>query len=276
MSKLYGVTNWTFSFERHKGSGGWQAALGVTFRVPHLTWASMAGEAKRDYPASIGYQSPWFKEYSYIEDYFARINVVLTRGRPVTRVGVIHPIESYWLCRGPVVESFEELDFRERAFADLTNWLLEGLVDFDFISESLFPEQVRETTYYQRKTLGVGACEYETVIIPALKTIRRSMLEILRKFASLSGKVIIAGQSPIFLDAMVPQYPTWDLEIPGSLSIPFTRTDVLRAVEDQRDLRIIASNGKHSRQFLYQIRRDGEQRFVFICNTERRRTDVLK
>jgi hypothetical protein len=95
MGESYGVTHWNFTFQGHKGSGDWQAALGVTFCVPHLTWESMAGEAKRDYPASIRYQSLWFKEYSYIEDYFSRINIVLTRGRPVTRVGVIHPVESY-------------------------------------------------------------------------------------------------------------------------------------------------------------------------------------
>lgn len=60
----------------------------------------MGGEAKRDYPASIGHQSPWYKEYSYIEDYFARLNTILTRGKPYVKVGVIHPIESYWLYWG--------------------------------------------------------------------------------------------------------------------------------------------------------------------------------
>ena len=60
MSELYGVTNWDFDFMGHKGQGDWQAALGVVLRVHHLTWVSMKGEAKRDYPASIGYQVPWF------------------------------------------------------------------------------------------------------------------------------------------------------------------------------------------------------------------------
>lgn len=63
MSELYGVTNWDFDFRGHKFQGDWQAALGVTLRVPHMSWVSMAGEAKRDYPASINYQSPWYKEY---------------------------------------------------------------------------------------------------------------------------------------------------------------------------------------------------------------------
>jgi hypothetical protein len=52
----------------------------------------MEGEAKRDYPASIGYQSPWYQEYSYIEDHFARLNTAMTRGKPKVAVGIIHPI----------------------------------------------------------------------------------------------------------------------------------------------------------------------------------------
>ena len=78
LSELYGVTNWDFDFRGHKLQGDWQAALGVTVRVPHLTWTSMAGEAKRDYPASIGSQSPWYREYSYLEDHFARVTTAMT------------------------------------------------------------------------------------------------------------------------------------------------------------------------------------------------------
>lgn len=75
LSELYGVTGWDFDFRSHKLHGDWQAALGVTVRVHHLSWVSMAGEAKRDYPASINYQSPWFREYPLIET----ILPVLTR-----------------------------------------------------------------------------------------------------------------------------------------------------------------------------------------------------
>ena len=91
-SELYGVTNWDFDFRGHKLQGDWQAALGVTVRVPHLTWTSMAGEAKRDYPASISYQSPWYKEYPLVENYFARVNTALTRGVPHVKLAVIHPV----------------------------------------------------------------------------------------------------------------------------------------------------------------------------------------
>lgn len=83
MSEEYGVTGWDYDFRGHKFQGDWQAALGVTLRVPHLSWVSMRGSAKRDYPASISYQSIWFKEYGYIEDHFARLNTALMRGKPI-------------------------------------------------------------------------------------------------------------------------------------------------------------------------------------------------
>lgn len=38
MSELYGVTNWDYDFKNHKSQGDWQAALGVSLRVPHLSW----------------------------------------------------------------------------------------------------------------------------------------------------------------------------------------------------------------------------------------------
>ena len=38
VSEIYGVTDWDFDFRRHKLAGDWQAALGVTVRVHHLTW----------------------------------------------------------------------------------------------------------------------------------------------------------------------------------------------------------------------------------------------
>lgn len=85
LSELYGVTNWDFDFRGHKLQGDWQAALGVTVRVPHLMWTSMEGEAKRDFPASIGSQSPWFREYPVIETYFARIHTAMTSGKPLVK-----------------------------------------------------------------------------------------------------------------------------------------------------------------------------------------------
>ena len=78
LSELYGVTNWDFDFRGHKLQGDWQAAMGVSVRVPHLSWMGMGGESKRDYPAPIDFHSPWYKKYHLIEDHFSRVNVCMT------------------------------------------------------------------------------------------------------------------------------------------------------------------------------------------------------
>jgi hypothetical protein len=261
MSEIYGVTHWYFSFEGHKGCGDWQAALGITFRVHHLTWVSMAGEGKRDYPACIGYQSPWYKEYGYVEGHFARVGVVMTRGKAITRVGIIHPIESYWLCFGP--NGGDEASIRDQAFEELTTWLLHGLIDFDFISESLLPGQHRKGP---KAKLSVGHCEYDVVVLPNLRTIRSSTLKILKEFSKNGGTVIVAGSAPCLVDAAVPLSPPL---IERTKSVFWSKKNILDALEEFRELRVSTLGALPTDKLLYQMRQDGCERFVFICNTDR-------
>lgn len=60
LSELYGCTGWQMTLEDYKRIGDWQALMGINLRCPHLSWYTMEGECKRDYPASIFYQSAWF------------------------------------------------------------------------------------------------------------------------------------------------------------------------------------------------------------------------
>ncbi|EJT97768.1 hypothetical protein DACRYDRAFT_111286 [Dacryopinax primogenitus] len=277
VSEIYGVTNWDFTFEGHKGQGDWQAALGVTLRVHHLAWQSMAGEAKRDYPAAIGYQSPWCDQYKMVEDHFSRVNIALTRGSPVCRVAVIHPIESYWLRYGPYDQSGEELAARDAAFVDLTNWLLLGHIDFDFISESLFPEQT-SLGDITGEYLQVSKCRYEVVIVPDLLTIRSTTLGRLSRFGKLGGRVLLLGDMPKYLDG---QLPPSKLHISNHLGpqniIQFTRFHLLNVLQSSRDIDIHLSEdtiyqraGDRADTLLYQLRADGPNRYLFICNTSRK------
>ncbi|KAE8447014.1 hypothetical protein EG329_011148 [Mollisiaceae sp. DMI_Dod_QoI] len=223
----------------------------------------MAGEGKRDYPACIGYQSPWFKEYGYIETHFARVGVAMTRGKPVTRVAVVHPIESYWLAFGPN-GSGDELGRRDQGFGDLTNWLLHALIDFDFISESLLPSQTPSKP--RGKGLQVGHCEYDVVIVPNLRTIRSTTLKVLRDFAKRGGKVITAGSAPELVDA---QFPDTLPVIHQSSSVFWSEQAIISALEEHREIRITTDQDRLAETLLHQIRQDGDERFVFICNTDR-------
>lgn len=196
LSELYGATDWDFDFRGYRYQGDWQAALGITLRVPHLFWLTMAGEAKRDYPASIGCQSPWYRDYAAVEDHFARLNTVLTRGKPIVHVAVIHPIESYWLAYGPKTSTGERRATLENDFRTLTRTLIESEIDFDFIAESLLPSLAKDDD-----AKAVGAMRYDTIVVPELTSIRETTLDYLQRFRAAGGRVIFLGTAPRFVDA---------------------------------------------------------------------------
>ena len=263
LSELYGVTAWDFDFVGHKAQGDWQAALGVTVRVPHLAWVSMAGEAKRDYPAAIGWQSPWYKEYPLVEDHFARLNTALTRGRPLVRLGVVHPIESQWLCLGPEDQCGAARAAQDKAFLDVTDWLLRAQLDFDFVNEALLPAQAPGAA---RCPLQVGAMAYDAVLVPGLRTIRASTLERIEAFAAAGGKLVFAGRVPDLVDAQ-PSDRAAKLAA-RSARVEWERGAIVEAVVGVRELEVIEGAAR-SENFLHQQRQDGNRRQVFLCNVDR-------
>ena len=263
LSELYGVTGWDFDFRGHKFQGDWQAALGVSVRVPHLSWVSMKGSAKRDYPASIHYQSAWYREYPYIEDHFSRLNTVLTRGTPDVKVGVIHPIESYWLHNGPAESNADVCKQLENNFKNTLEWLLFGTIDFNFISESLLPSQYKKGG---GKSLKVGKMAYDAIIVPGLETIRKSTLDILMAFARRGGKVIIMGNTPKLVDAQVSELPKALAK--KAINIPFSATALTDALENERDISIRLSDGKSTDNLIYNMRIDGDGKWLFIARAK--------
>ena len=260
LCELYGVANWDFDFREHKMNGDWLAALGVTIRVPHLSLVSMAGESKRDYPASIHYQSPWWERYPLIEDHFARVNTAMTRGKPLVKVGVIHPIESYWLHWGPHAQTLPLREDMDNNFQNLTKWLLFGGIDFDFISESLIPELCKEQ---EGASLTVGEMKYDVILVPGCETLRSTTLERLEAFREAGGKLVFAGELPT-LENAVPSERGFSLAM-KSKRVPFARGAILGAMESARLVDIRTENGVLTTNLLHRLRQDGEGRWLFIA-----------
>ncbi|MBE6653555.1 MAG: hypothetical protein E7610_09105 [Ruminococcaceae bacterium] len=269
MSELYGVTGWDFDFRGHKLHGDWQAALGVTVRVPHLSWVSMKGTAKRDYPASISYQSPWYKEYNYVEDHFGRVNTALTRGKPLVKVAVIHPVESYWLHWGPNEQTQVVRDKMDDNFHNITSWLLTGNIDFDYICESTFSALCPTGG----APLCVGEMAYDVVIVPECETLRSTTLERLEAFRAAGGKLVFMGDAPKYEDAM-PSTRGKAL-FDGSRQIAFSRGAILEELYEDRTVEIRERNGALTTNLLHQIRQDETGRWLFISHcTEPYNKDV--
>lgn len=263
LSELYGVTGWDYDFRGYKLQGDWQAALGVTLRVPHLSWYTMKGEAKRDYPASISYQSPWWEEFSLVEDHFARLNTAMTRGRAAVTVGVLHPIESYWMCFGPAAQTAGAREEMEEQFAGLCRDLLFGNIDFDYINEASLPEQFSECPE-GGAPLRVGQCAYNVVLAPPMRTIRQSTIERLSAMLDAGGRVVFLGDCPGYVDGE-PSEGCREL-FRRAEHAGFSREAVLAALEPERVIDVRKPDGGRADGLLYQLREDSGCKWLFVCN----------
>lgn len=261
LCEMYGITGWDYDFRGHRFQGDWQAALGVTVRVPHLSYLSMKGEAKRDYPASINYQSPWWQDYSLVEDHFARVATATTRGKAKVKVAVIHPIESYWLHFGPTEQTAGIRAQLDQQFQDVTDWLLHGMIDFDFISEALFPGQCEKGS----APLQVGCMAYDTVIVPGCETLRSTTLERLEAFKQAGGRLIFLGDAPKYEDA-VPSTRGSDLYAICE-QVAMGKETILEAMESDRLVDVRTADGMRTNNLVHQLRQDGQDCWLYIAHS---------
>lgn len=271
LSELYGVTNWDFDFRGHKRQGDWQAVLGVTVRTPHLSWVSMQGEAKRDYPAPIDQHSPWYSQYRIIEDHFARVALAMTRGRPVVKVGVIHPLESYWVASGPDDQTLETRETLEAQLDTLIQWLLFDQIDFDLISESQLPRLAGKD---KDAGFSVGAMTYAAVIIPPLITIRSTTLQFLQRFIDKGGTVISLGTPARYVDAKESQAP---LHLAAQCTcIGFDQWSISAGLNRFRDVDIRMDDGARYQDLIYQMREEEKEKWLFIAHGKQKDRKKLR
>jgi hypothetical protein len=280
LSELYGCTGWDFSFEGFKAVGDWQAALGVNLRCPHLSWYTMEGEGKRDFPPSISYQSPWWKNYSLVEDYFSRINAVMSRGSAVRNLLVIHPNESIWQFIKTGWTGNEQSYEREgrfeieKQFTDLCNWLLKSHIDFDYGDEDIISRLGDVDDNKNKPKLRVGKATYDVMLIPDLLTIRSSTLELAERFIEKGGRVVLAGNAPEYVDAIPNKRATEFFS--KCIKVPFNLKKILNAVEPAREISIQNSNGQEEAGILYLCHREDSHCYIFLCNLDDKVKDNIK
>ncbi len=266
LTETYGCTGWDFPFLGHKALGDWQVALGINVRCQHLSWYTMEGEAKRDYPAGIFYQSPWWEEYVKVEDYFARIISVMTKGEEIRDLLVVHPVESMWTMvrRGWLQHdaAVEELD---RTLLGLQDLLLGEHIDFDYGSEELMARHATIVKSAGGTILRFGLADYKAVVVPPLKTIRASTVEPLRKFKAAGGVVVLAGEPASHVDAVASRAAA-DLA-KQSVCIASIDAKLVKAVGMCRRLSIADEKGREVVPVLQLLREDKDNFYLFLCNT---------
>ncbi len=248
LSELYGCTGWHFNFKAHKAVGDWQALFGINLRCQHLSWYTMEGESKRDYPASILHQSPWYHDYAKVEDYFARFGLVMSEGEPDCDVLLLNPIESLW-CQAYagwahwISNASPDVAPYERRYAQLFHMLTDNQIDFDYGEEEMMSRMASvEINEEGCPVLRVGEATYRTVIVSNMLTIRPTTLSLLEEFMGRGGKVIFAGDVPAYVNAVKSDEPA--ILAKRGIVTAFDEAELVAAVRANTRAYVSITNGE--------------------------------
>lgn len=266
LSELYGCTGWQMSLQNYKEVGDWQSLFGITLRCPHLSWYTMKGQAKRDYPASIFHQSGWYKEYETLETYFSRLQSLLLAGDAVCDVLVLNPVESIWAqvypgCFDRFNMTDKDMQEIEDQFQSVFFALTGAHIDFDYGDEDM----IARLGSVEGSALKVGKAAYKTVVVPQMTTIRSTTLDMLKKFKEAGGKVIFAGKAARYVDAASSNTPE-----EFAKTCDFAAQDgekLAQAVKQSAGYSVeIIDNqtGKSAKDIFCQLRKEGDE-FVFVA-----------
>lgn len=195
LSETYGGSGWDLTFTDMKRNGDWEYALGVNLMNQHLTYFTMAGARKYDYPPSFDYHEPWWKNYKYLNDHYARLSLALSSGRQINDILILEPTTTSWLY-----DSYLNPDKKSeqigQAFQTFITKLEKNQVEYDLGSEKI----IKDLGSVSGGKLHVGQAAYSTIVIPPmLENLNFDTFELIEKFIYEGGKLVIFSE-PTLID----------------------------------------------------------------------------
>jgi hypothetical protein len=211
-SENYGAGGYGMAIRDFKPLSDFGAAYGINLSVPHLTYETLAGRRKYDWPQTISDHSSWWPCYHVVADHDARLTYALCHGRERNRVLLLHPTASGWLHYVPTAVKLGNAgalgDALIRRLRDSQAGLIQNLtdaqVDFDLGDEWL----MAEFGSVRGRELRVGRGRYSLVILPPnMETVRESTLELLDRYMAAGGTVLALGKPPALVRGRVSDAP---------------------------------------------------------------------
>ncbi len=265
LSETYGGGGWEMNFEEQKRLVDWQCVLGVNFVNQHLSYYSLNGVRKFDYPPSFSYHEPWWDQYKLMGDYIGRVSMAMSAGEQMNQTLVLQPTTSAWMYFSRKVKN-PTLNGMRNGFKNFVYRMEQQHLEYDLGSENVI------------KTLGsingdkftVGQRDYSLVVIPAeMENMDGSTLDLITKYLEKGGEILsfrrnvsrVDGEESTRANELAARFPEqWIFSV---------------TLEDAAALNMLGSNEFEMKDqtqngMLYHQRRvldDGE--LVFVANSHK-------
>jgi hypothetical protein len=258
LSETYGGGGWDETFKDFKRLGDWEYVLGVNFMNQHLSHMTLTGARKYDYPPVFTYHSPWFGNYKALNDYFARLSLVMSRGVQRNDILVLEPTATLWSYFSHTGSNRALMETGKNFQAFVTS-LEKSQVEYDLGSENIIKDNGR----VEKGKFIIGEAAYSVVVIPPMsETLNTPTFALLRRFVEQGGRVVTFSE-PNLIDGAVSSELTAFIAQEAVIKEPQVSRDVINKYfrADDFDIRFQQGNLYHHR------RRYADGELVFIVNS---------
>ena len=252
LTESFALCGWDVSLNELKWIMQWQMVNGVTSLCPHLEGYSLRGERKRDYPASVFYQLPWFKDaYKPFAEFICKTGAVLDEGREEAPILLIEPLQTAYIKQNP--KNTKGIKTLQSDFERITADLSDSHMLYHYGDESI----MEHFGSVKNNKLVIGKCEYSTVIMPYMLSLTESTLKLLTEFSQNGGKLYFAGEKPSLVNGVKDE---------RLKRLKAEKAD-LNAIKREHGFANITTDGKENKNIHYTKRiKDNGDRIYYLVN----------
>jgi len=199
-SEVFGCMGGQVSFFERKWMGDWQTILGINFVNHHLSLYSMRGERKRDFPANLFYQQPWWNEEKYMSDYFGRICAFASEGNRNLDLLVLQPLTSVWCEYSPlhIASGYAPEMIYDKPYEIISKRLMEEKLDYHFGNETIMEGHGK----VEGNKIVIGKHSYSCIYVPPTSNLKANTYKLLKEFSANGGKIVFTQSLPTHIDGI--------------------------------------------------------------------------
>jgi hypothetical protein len=178
LSETYGGSGWELDFKDMKRNGDWQYTLGVNFMNQHLSYMTLKGRRKGDFPQSFLTHAPYWEDYDVLAQYYARLSLALSNGQQVNYTLIIEPTTTAWMYYSPTVEN-ENMTEIEESFRELVDNMEKLQLEYDLGAENI----IKNNGTVNDSKFHIGLRHYNRIILPPnFENIDEEIWSLLREY----------------------------------------------------------------------------------------------
>ncbi len=186
LSETYGGAGWEINFANFKRLVDWEVVLGVNFVNQHLSYFTIKGVRKFDYPPSFSYHEPWWENYKPMGDYIGRISMAMSSGEQINKTLVLQPNTTAWSYFSRIVKN-PTIDTIQKDFKKFIYQLERDHFEYDLGSELV----LRTIGSVKNGKLAVGNRSYGLVVLPStLENLDKGTYKLLKEYLLQGGRIL--------------------------------------------------------------------------------------